>query len=1162
MLRTSGDRRYPVLGLGLAALVIGGDIVACSRDRLPSLESAVYEEMTRRFYHGLASLQVGLLDDAKDQFTRATALVPGEPAAWANLGLAHLRLGNFDAASQPIERAVALAPKNSDVVFLQAQLETSRGRLDEGITHFRRAVDLDPRGLRARYALAQAIESASGQNADAQAQQLLEQLLELRPDNLAVLLERTRVAAKRGDGRLLQDSVARLQRQADAWPTAAVEQYGGLQRAAAGPNFQDAARAVAVLRNVLVRLPKFHDDLLAVRTPSESIAEPFDRFLRLPPPASRPSPPDDALTFSRESIGADRSTTPWGALLAFSPNGTDPPAIVTANARELVRAGTRGAAWPFPGGAAVKPPSANAVLAIDWNRDFRMDLVMVSGGGVRLLIQEGDGTFRDATATATAAGAAEAVTADCFGAWAADIEMDGDLDIIVGVNGAPPLVLRNNGDGTWHRLQPFAGVVGLRAFAWGDLDGDGAPDAALLDAQGNLHLFKNRQGGRFEPMEGPGGLGHLIAFALGDVNADGVLDLVTLDANGTIRRASRGRDGWEQQQLAVWSDRPDGASPGAYRLFLEDLDNNGSPDLVASGAGRSQIWLSGERGDFRPLVTIPEAEIFNVVDLNNDGQLDLVGLSNGQPVRLIGHGTRGYHWQVFRPRAQETAGDQRINSFGVGGEMEIRSGLLTEKQTLTGTSVHFGLGTRTGIDVARIVWPNGILQADFDSGADRVIAAEQRLKGSCPWVFTYDGTGMRFVTDFLWRSPLGLRINAQDTAGVSQTEDWVKIRADQLVPRNGSYDVRITAELWETHFVDHVSLMAVDHPAHLQVFVDERFVKEPPALEVHAMTQPRPVVRAWDESGRDVTELVARQDGRYLATFERGAYQGIARDHFVELDLGQEIPRETPRMWLVANGWIYPTDSSINVAIGQGRQVQPRGLSLEAQNEAGRWVVVSPDLGFPAGKNKTILIDLTAVIRAGLVHARRVRLRTNLEIYWDALAIADDVPSAPMQMRRIAAERAELRYRGFSKTSFARRDVPEIPRYSEIANVAPRWRDLVGYYTRFGDVRELLRDVDDRYVIMNAGDELQMAFPAPPAPPASWVRDFVLIGDGWVKDGDYNTSFSQTVLPLPSHAQRDYTAASPALELEEDPVYRRHSHDWQKYHTRFVTPRGFLNGLR
>src|SRR5206468_11020215 len=143
-----------------------------------------------------------------------------------------------------------------------------------------------------------------------------------------------------------------------------------------------------------------------------------------------------------------------------------------------------------------------------------------------------------------------------------------------------------------------------------------------------------------------------------------------------------------------------------------------------------------------------------------------------------------------------------------------------------------------------------------------------------------------------------------------------------------------------------------------------------------ALTHLRPVARAWDDHGRDVTGLVSSRDGRYLATFERGEYQGIAKDHFVEIDIGEGS------RWLVANGWIYPTDSSINVAIGQ-QHLQPHGLSLEAQDDNGQWKVVTPDLGFPAGKNKTILVDLRP---AG--HARRIRLRTNLEIYWDSLAIA------------------------------------------------------------------------------------------------------------------------------------------------------------------------------
>ena len=212
-------------------------------------------------------------------------------------------------------------------------------------------------------------------------------------------------------------------------------------------------------------------------------------------------------------------------------------------------------------------------------------------------------------------------------------------------------------------------------------------------------------------------------------------------------------------------------------------------------------------------------------------------------------------------------------------------------------------------------------------------------------------------------------------------------------------DVRITAELWETHFIDHVSLMAVDHPRDLDVFVDERFAKESPALVVHQMTRPRAVLNAHDDSGRDVTDIVARQDGRYLSRRSRArAIRGSPSDHHVELELDREIPGDQ-RMWLVANGWVYPTDSSINVAIGQSGRIQPHGISLEAEDGHGRWIVVSPDLGFPAGKNKTVLIDLGAVARAGVAHARRVRLRTNLEIYWDWLAVADDRSASPIKRR-------------------------------------------------------------------------------------------------------------------------------------------------------------------
>ena len=134
------------------------------------------------------------------------------------------------------------------------------------------------------------------------------------------------------------------------------------------------------------------------------------------------------------------------------------------------------------------------------------------------------------------------INADCFGVWTADIEMDGDLDLIVGIEGRRRWCSGNNGDGTWRQVQPFAGVVGLRAFAWGDLDGDGDADAALVGERGDLHVFENRQGGEFREMPGPSGLAPMVALTIGDVNADGVLDLVTLDASGSDSPAFAGSE--------------------------------------------------------------------------------------------------------------------------------------------------------------------------------------------------------------------------------------------------------------------------------------------------------------------------------------------------------------------------------------------------------------------------------------------------------------------------------------------------------------------------------------------------------------------------------------------------------------------------------------------
>ncbi len=215
-------------------------------------------------------------------------------------------------------------------------------------------------------------------------------------------------------------------------------------------------------------------------------------------------------------------------------------------------------------------------------------------------------------------------------------------------------------------------------------------------------------------------------------------------------------------------------------------------------------------------------------------------------------------------------------------------------------------------------------------------------------------------------------------------------------------------------------------------------------------------------------------------------------------------------------------------------------------------------LAFPPGRKKTVLFNLTDVFKPGT--PRRVRIRTNLEIYWDHLEWARGLPDAPLKMVRLEPSSVDLHYRGYSVINRPDAGAPEIPDYNRLLSTKQIWRDLEGYYTRHGEVVELVREIDDRYVIVASGDEMSLRFPEQPPPPEGWVRDYIIMGDGWIKDGDYNSTFSRTVQPLPHHGEAEYV--TPPGKLEDEFVYKRFPEDWRKYHTRYVAPDVFRNMLR
>jgi hypothetical protein len=1127
--------------------------------QLPKPSSKMYGDFVSTFYVGLAALEVGDDVRAEAKLADATKLVPAEPAGWADWGILALRQRNFDAAAQRLDRALALDKDDDRLYYLRGLLESDRGNSGQAIADLREATKRNPRNLRATYLLASELERQGAPESEAEFQHYMEQILSVEPHNLAALLELCRIAAKTGDASVLGDAVRRVEAQSSPWPDEVKQQLAALKAAASGPDPRPAATRSIFLRNVLMRVPEFRTDLLELKSPPGDEARPFTRFVRLDTPQFSPAPPDAGMTFSLRPLSQFEGES-WTWIAAVSLDGNGAPTIAVANGHE-VRLAT-GARIPFPGGKGALSPSAEGVLPLDFNYDFKTDLVLAGAGGVRFFRQDRPDSFKDVTAATKLPVAVQ--NAAYTGGWAVDIEADGDLDIVLGQASGLPVVLRNNGDGTFEPIHPFPGVSGVSQFVWVDLNGDGNPDAALIDAAGHLHVFLNERSGTFRETPTPFGSAVVKAIAAADVDQKGPMSLIAANSDGTVTAMNMP----DEEGKWATSTLRGVAIPGNLlgrdvRLLPADFDNNGAIDILAWSASSAEepiLWLQGDGGSFeRYSKRLDPGSSLGAADLAGDGRLDLLEISPaGSPLEAINRGTRGYHWQIIRPRARQTTGDQRVNSFGIGGEIEIRSGLLLQKQTISSPELHFGLGQETGADVARIVWPNGSVRAEFALKADQPILTEQRLKGSCPFLFAYNGHAMQFVKDTVpWGSAIGLRINAIGPARVATTEEWYKIDGDALVPRDGFYDLRITGELWETYYYDALRLMAVDHPKGTEIFTDERFVVPPVKLAITAVETPQPIARAIDDNGKDVTDILRARDGKYLDTFGRGQYQGVTRDHYVEIDLGSKIPPHG-QLWLIANGWLHPSDSSINIAMSQGHHPRPRPLSLELPDGRGGWRTVRDNLGFPAGRNKNCLIDLSGLFSAGSEH--RLRLRTNLEIYWDSIQWAVGVPKAPLKISSLVPASADLHYRGYSVIHQANPSSPEIPDYEHLAATTQIWRDLRGYYTRYGDVRELLAKSDDRCVIMNAGDELALRFAAPAPPPAGWVRDYVIVGDGWIKDGDYNSTDSATVLPYPYHARRIYDM-QPG-KLEQDWVYLHHPDDWQRFQTRYVSPQIFENALR
>jgi len=668
-------------------------------------------------------------------------------------------------------------------------------------------------------------------------------------------------------------------------------------------------------------------------------------------------------------------------------------------------------------------------------------------------------------------------------------------------------------------LQNLKGVISAAA---GDFDNDGLMDLVILTESGPL-LYRNVKG-KFAPFAANLPKRRFTAAVWMDYDHDYDLDLLLLGEHPALLR-NQGPAGFEDRT----GDFPFVAGKVAATQKLRVDPDSKAFDLAVFYDGRAPVLYRDQMGGHYTTESFAgNAPALSVTaDFNNDGSPDTALLKDGAAHVQLSNGRTTSHWirvQLAGIKSLKLAQDALV---------EIKAGTFYQRQMYQGYPILFDLGPYTAADVVRITWPNGLIQSETNQAADKAYRYEesQRLSGSCPMIWTWNGREFQFITDVLGVAPLG----ASDGEGSyfpTNHVEYVSIPTAALHARNGKYEIRVTEELSEVSYLDQIQLIAVDHPAGEEIFTNEKFKSPPyPEFRLYPVRRRIDPAAARDDRGRDVLPLILKRDGRYPDQFPRTEL-GVAGPHSLELDFPGAAP--SGDAVLLLNGWVDWPDGSTFRAIAQERKGGLTMPYLQMQDSRGQWVTVNQDMGMPAGKPKTIAVPLHF-----LSGSRKLRIVTDLCVYWDEIFLSEGQPAFDGKTAPREPLTADLHFRGFSESKIdPERKQPDTFFYGRVSPVS-FWNPTPGMYTRYGYVRELITDVDDRFVIMGSGDELRLEFDASAPPPApGWTRDFLLKVDGWAKDRDPNTAFGTSVLPLPFHAMSSYPYP-PNEHFPDDELHRR-----------------------
>ena len=871
---------------------------------------------------------------------------------------------------------------------------------------------------------------------------------------------------------------------------------------------------------------------------------------RVPFQLEQPDAKGIAVKFT--DISTEAFATAGGAALAgpvgvidFARNGTNHLLVRDGNSfRVLLNQGgqfvTNDQSFPFTNGGA-----HTRWLIADLNKDTVPDALVLGDRGVHLYRFTTNGT---ATETTRFAGLNNVAAVDGL---LADLNFRGDLDLVTVTPTGELRVMSNLQNMYFVDTSTNVPKLAAAQLASDDWNNDETADLFVARPGSAPAALLKERGGAWS--NAPLNLPPARALAVGDLNNDLRPDLVLADSasatvifNGSPQRATLPAGGFQAAQ---------------FRLI--DFDNDGWADILALGDG-VRLFRNLGAGGFADVTASTglaslQGRVDSVAAADFDGDCDTdlaVGINGG--VRLL-RNDGGNQNQQLRVILQGT----RSNTSGVGVRVDVVAGGLRAARRAREFPVEIGVGRHRLLDAVNVHWSElspSYTEIHLTNCAPLRVIELALPTGSCPYLYTWDGGRIRFVSDLLCSAPLGLPV----APGV-----YIEADPDEIVllgneknfqprlPRAGakeakaSYVLNITEELREVLYLDEAKLIVVDHPPGTEVHTTEKMLARRPAQgfpkdEIVTLRNRVPLRRAVNDAGKDVTRALESIDEVFASPTRLRAPQlrGLAEPHSVTMDFG-ELPGGRPLV-LALTGWLKFGGGMANIAASSHRDFPFPFPTLEAEVN-GQWRRLDVEVGAPSGRAKTILVDLAGQLPPG---AQRLRVTAAFEIHWDRVAMLERAGETQTRVAHFAPTRTDLHRRGYSRMTELPGTTLLVPHYEQVES-SPLWRLTPGgWATRYGAVDELVAQRDNALALIAAGDELTIEFAADalPARPAGLERTFFLFVSGWDKDSDFHVARGTSIEPWPWHGLNDQTygtAVRPAFTNDA----------WmQRYNTRWVGP--------